>query len=58
MNKELVEIVRDAAIKQYMDALRRLGVSEDTLEQAKKRAIELDNDSPFIELAKKLNQIL
>ena len=52
--KELFEAVRETALDQQADGLRRLGVSEAAIAKAKAECIKQNNDKPFMDLARSM----
>jgi hypothetical protein len=50
--EEVGSVVRDAALEQYADGLRKLGVNEDDIARAKAQAVKENSDAPMLALAK------
>ena len=52
--QEVFEAVRETALDQQADGLRKLGVSEAAIAKAKAECIKQSSDKPLIELARSM----
>lgn len=51
-DKDIINAVRDTALDQLCAGLRRMGIPEHQITEARRQAIERDDDKPLLDLVR------